>query len=110
MLKYSFVGSTLACALASSAFAGPCTQRIADLEKAATARHEGAGPTLSGSATTTGSAGQPSSGTSVKAEATTENQAMQLLQQAKELDRQRKETECMQIVTRVESLVPAGTK
>ncbi len=109
MLKYSLVGSALACVLASSAFAGPCTQRIADLEKATTARHEGAGPTLSGSATT-GSAGQASSGTAVKAEATTENQAMQLLQQAKELDRQGKETECMQMVTRVGSLVPAGTK
>ena len=106
MLARVIFGSTVALLLTSPTLAGPCTQRIADLGKAITAKHEGAGPTLSNNATTTGSTGQ----TAVKAEATSDNQAMQLLQQAKELDQQRKEDECMQIVKRVEGMAPSGTK
>jgi hypothetical protein len=35
---------------------------------------------------------------------------MQMLQQAKELDRQGKEQDCMQIVTAIKATVPTGTK
>jgi hypothetical protein len=110
MFARCLFGSTMVLILASPAVAGPCTQRIADLGKAITAKHEGAGPALANTPATTGSTGQTSSGTAVKAEATSDNQAMQLLQQAKELDQQGKEDECMQMVKRIEGMAPAGTK
>ncbi len=110
MFARYLLGSTMVLILASPALAGPCTQRITDLGKAITAKHEGAGPALANTPATTGSTGQTSSGTAVKAEATSDNQAMQLLQQAKELDQQGKEDECMQMVKRIEGMAPAGTK
>ncbi len=110
MLARCLLSSTMVLILASPALAGPCTQRIADLGKAITAKHEGAGPALANTPATTGSTGQTPSGTAAKAEAASDNQAMQLLQQAKELDQQGKEDECMQMVKRVESAAPAGTK
>jgi hypothetical protein len=83
--------------------AGPCTDKIAEVEKSITAKHEGAGPTLSGP-TTTGSGGP------VPATDHGATQAMQMLQQAKEMDRQGKEQDCMQIVTSITATVPTGTK
>ncbi len=104
------LSSTVAIALAGPALARPCTQRIADLGKAITAKHEGAGPALANNTSATGSTGQGASGTAVKAQATGDNEAMQLLQQAKELDQQGKEDECMQVVKRVEGMAPSATK
>ncbi len=83
--------------------AGPCTDRIAEIEKSVTARHEGAGPTLSGQ--TTGATASSS-----RAADQDSTETMQMLQQAKELDRQGKEQDCMQIVTAVKATVPTGTK
>ena len=107
------IGSTLAF-LASPAIAGPCTQRIADLEKAVSAKQEGSGPALSTPATTgttaqpTASAqNQPATSPSQTAGA---NRAMQMLQEAKQLDQQGKEAECMQITTQVSSMVPDQPK
>ncbi len=110
MFGRCLLGSTIVLTLASPALAGECTQRIMDLGKSITAKHEGAGPALANGAAATGSTGQSSSGTAVKAEATSDNQAMQLLQQAKELDQQGKEGECMQVVKRIEGMVPSTMK
>lgn len=108
MVRPILLGSTLGLALTAPVFAGPCTQRIAELEKSVTAKQEGAGPALSNAPHITGSTGQPSGG-SVTAQTARENEAMGLLHQAKELDQQGKE-ECMQIVKRVEGMASPGTK
>ncbi|HSH78735.1 MAG TPA: hypothetical protein VLA19_09420 [Herpetosiphonaceae bacterium] len=110
MFTRFLLGSTMALVLAGPALAGPCTQQITDLGKAITAKHEGAGPALANAPAPTGSAGQSSSSTAVKAEATGDNQAMQLLQQAKELDQQGKEDECMQVLKSIQGMAPAGIK
>lgn len=85
---------TLACA--STAFAGPCTARIADLERtieASTA--EGvAEPSAAHSATAQAPA-------NVTAQDKPESEGINMLQQAKELDKQGKEAECMDIVGKV---------
>ena len=90
--------------LTSAALAGPCTDRIAEVEKAITAKHEGAGPALSGP-TSTGTV-QPPSGAADQGSI----QAMQMLQRAKEFDRQGRENDCMQVVTAVAATVPTGTR
>jgi hypothetical protein len=104
--------SMLALALAGPAFAGPCTQRLADLEKSITAQQEGAGPTLA-NPTTTGSTAatqdQPSS-TNVPAQSQGSSQAMQMIQQAKQLDQQGKEAECMDMATRIGAMAPPAVK
>jgi hypothetical protein len=38
------------------------------------------------------------------------NQNLQMVQQAKELDKQGKETECMDMVNKISSTAPAATK
>jgi hypothetical protein len=86
-------------------FAGPCTERIAQLEKSVVAKHEGAGPALAAPGTT-GSTLQ----SSAPAEGKGDNDTMQLLQQAKQLDQQGKESECMATVTRIGAMAPAQTK
>ena len=113
MFRPIIFGSTLAF-LAGPVFAGPCSERIADLEKAVTAKQEGSGPALSTPSTTGSTAqstasvqNQPSTSPSQTAGA---NQAMQMLQQAKPLDQQGKEAECMQMVTQVSNMVPQQTK
>ncbi len=107
-------GSALALGLALPASAGPCTQRIAELEKSYTAQSEGSGPTLAPPATTgsTEASGRGPAGDGAPAPAMSDrmaraNQAMQALQQAKELDRQGREDDCMQAVSRVEATTPA---
>ncbi len=108
MLRPIVLGSLLACTLFGGALAGPCTQRIAELEKAVTAQHEGAGPALSPSAS--GSTPQSSSGqtagVNVTADSQRANQAMQMLQQAKQLDQQGKEDECMRLTAQVSTKAP----
>ncbi|HEY0439164.1 MAG TPA: hypothetical protein VGD36_03750 [Xanthobacteraceae bacterium] len=103
MISRIVVCSTLVLAWATPALAGPCTQRVLELEKSVTAKLEGAGPALSpavGSSETTGRA------PSVKREADETHQIMQMLQQAKALDQQGKEAECMQVVGQVDAKAP----
>ena len=106
------------CLVAGPTLAGPCTDRIAQVEKAVTARFEGSGPALTGSVqssmtspgtqpTTTGSAGAPSSGapdgsTARSLQSQDESQAVNRLHQAKLLDKAGQESECMQVVSDVE--------
>ena len=108
------LGMALAVVCVSSGLAGPCAQRLADLEKSISARQEGAGPTLDAPATT-GSAAQGSSsasgqGANVTAQSQGHNQAMQMIQQAKQLDQQGKEAECMDMAGKVQAMAPPATK
>jgi hypothetical protein len=116
MLTRTVLGTTFALVLTTSGIAGPCTQRLADLEKSITAKQEGAGPALANPTTTgttaptsSSSEGQPS-GTNVTAQSQSANQAMQMIQQAKQLDQQGKEAECMDMVTKISLMAPPATK
>jgi hypothetical protein len=114
MIRRIIFGTTLAIVLVGPAIAGPCTQRLADLEKSISARQEGAGPALDAPATT-GSAVQgspvaPGQGANVTAQNQGHNQAMQMIQQAKQLDQQGKEAECMDMATRVGAMAPPATR
>jgi hypothetical protein len=111
------IGSAVALFSVSPVIAGPCTQKIADLEKSISAKQEGAGPALAApattSSTTSGSSStqkveQPSGTGTVQTQGLSE--AMNMLKQAKEFDQQGKEAECMQITTRVSSMAPPATK
>ena len=97
---------------ASPGLAGPCTQQIAELEKATSAKHEGAGPALANPSTTGSTAPAASPGGQSGAPATDQGatQAMQMLQQAKQLDQQGKEAECMDLTRRVGAMAPPSTK
>ena len=97
------LGATFAL-VATPVLAGPCTERIADLEKSVTAKHEGAGPAIT-APSTTGSTQQTAPAVSKP-----DNEAMQLLQQAKQLDQQGKESECMATLTKIGTIAPAATK
>jgi len=113
MFRPLVFGSLLAF-LVSPAVAGPCTQRIADLEKSVTATQEGSGPALT-TPSTTGSTSQPATPaqnnpSTSPTQTSGANQAMQMLQQAKQLDQQGKEAECMQMTTQVSSMVPHHAK
>ncbi len=114
MVSKVLLGSMLALVLSTPGFAGPCTDRLAELEKSITAQQEGAGPAVN-NPTTTGST-MPSStpaqgqGANVTAQSQSHNQAMQMIQQAKQLDQQGKETECMAMATRINAMAPPATK
>jgi hypothetical protein len=97
------LGATLMLA-ATPGLAGPCTQRIAELEKSIVAKHEGAGPALAAPSTT------GSTQTTVPATSKSDNEAMQLIQQAKQLDQEGKESECMAMLTRIGTIAPAQMK
>src|SRR3954447_22732946 len=74
---------------AAPVLAGPCTQRIAEVEKSLTARQEGSGPTLSAPATTgSTTAASTTNPTAQNRDAT---KGLEALQQAKQLDQQGKE-------------------
>ena len=108
MVSRIILSATLALVYVSPGLAGPCTQRLADLEKSISARQEGAGPALDAPATT-GSAAQGSSsasgqGVNVTAQSQGHSQAMQMIQQAKQLDQQGKEAECMTAVGEAKQL------
>jgi hypothetical protein len=113
MFRPLFIGATVAC-LATPALAGPCTERIAELGKAITATQEGAGPALASPATTSSTAPSGTTTQNQPASAATQtqgaNQAMQMLEQAKQLDQQGKESECMQLTSRVGDMVPNRPK
>ena len=108
MLRPIIFGSICAL-LISPAVAGPCTQRIADLEKSVTATQEGSGPALTTPSTTGSTSAQNNPATS-PTQTSSANQAMQMLQQAKQLDQQGKESECMQVTTQVSSMIPRHAK
>ncbi|MGF9756103.1 hypothetical protein AAII07_12925 [Microvirga sp. 0TCS3.31] len=114
MVSRTILGATLALVLVGPVLAGPCTQRLADLEKSISAQQEGAGPALDASATTGSTAqGSPSAsgqGVNVTAQSQGRNQAMQMIQQAKQLDQQGKEAECMDMAGKVQAMAPPATK
>jgi hypothetical protein len=114
MVSRIVLGTTLALTFAGPVFAGPCTQRLADLEKSITAKQEGGGPALNTPATTGSTAQGASSaqgqGANVTAQSQGANQAMQMIQQAKQLDQQGKESECMDMATKISSMAPPAIK
>lgn len=90
------VGLALTLACAGTALAGPCATRIADMERTIEA------------STTEGAAGAPAAGSgtaqapaNVTAQNKTSSEGMDMLKQAKDLDKQGKEAECMDIVAKV---------
>ena len=114
MVSCFLLSTTVAFILAGPGLAGPCTQRLADLEKSISARQEGAGPTLDAPATT-GSAVQGTTpgqgpGANVAGQNQEHNQAMQMMQQAKPLDQQGKEAECMDMVGRIGATATPAAK
>jgi|GEM_PF-4067064 len=112
MVSRIILGTILALVSVSPGLAGPCTQRLAELEKSISARQEGAGPALdapatTGSATSGSSSGQ---GVNVTAQSQGHNQAMQMIQQAKQLDQQGKEAECMDMAGKAQAMAPPAIK
>jgi hypothetical protein len=114
-MKIRVIVVAAALSLPTAALAGPCTARIAELEKSMTAKQEGAGPSLAPSASTTGStntasgsSGPPSA--NVTAESRSANATMETLQQAKRLDQEGKEAECMQLLTQAGATAPVQPK
>ena len=101
MIYRLVLGVTLVLA-ATPVFAGPCTERLAELEKAITAKHEGAGPALGAPATTGSTQAAP-------ATSKPDNDAMQMIAQAKQLDQQGKESECMSMATKIGATAPMQT-
>jgi hypothetical protein len=104
------------------AYAGPCTDQIAELEKTITSKYEGAEPARTGSAQGQTSAAVPAGGAarvpsesagSQQAQSGSQQakldpgqrepatQAMNALNRAKELDRQGNEAECMKVLSEV---------
>jgi len=114
MVSRIILGMTLAVVCVSSGLAGPCTQRLADLEKSISARQEGGGPALDAPATTgsaaQGSASAPGQGANVTTQSQGHNQAKQMIQQAKQLDQQGKEAECMDIASKAQAMAPPAIK
>ena len=114
MVSRILLGTTLAFISVSPGLAGPCMQRLAELEKSISARQEGAGPALDSPATT-GSAAPSASpasgqGVNVTAQSQGHNQAMQMIQQAKQLDQQGKEAECMEMAGKAQAMAPPAIK
>jgi hypothetical protein len=114
MIGRIILGTAFAVILVSPGFAGPCSQRLTGLEKSISARQEGAGPALDAPATT-GSAVQGSTpgqgqGANVTGQSQGHNQAMQMIQQAKQLDQQGKEAECMDMASKIGAMAPPPTK
>jgi len=103
MVTRIILGTALALAVGSPSFAGPCLQRLAEVEKSIIAQHEGGGPALA-NPTTTGATSQSSPaspGQEGAAERQKANQAMQMVQQAKQLDQQGKAAESIEMVTKI---------
>ena len=104
MAPRSLFALAAGCLLCGPALAGPCTDRIVQIEKAVTARFEGSGPALTGSvqSSTTSPGTQPAgSASSAAPDGTTsrslqsqdESQAINRLHQAKVLDKAGQEGE-----------------
>jgi hypothetical protein len=112
MVSKIFLGTAFAFILTTPGFAGPCTQRLADLEKSVTARQEGAGPALDAPATTGSStpSAAPGQGANVTAQSQGHTRAIEMIQQAKQLDQQGKEAECMNMANQIGAMAPPATK
>ena len=112
-----FLSSTMTAVLiATPALAGPCSERIADLEKSVITKQEGAGSALEPPASTGPATSLPSSsaagaqgGPAVTHDTARASAVLQILSQAKQLDQQGKEAECMQIVTRIGVMTSSQT-
>ncbi|KAA2237730.1 hypothetical protein [Salinarimonas soli] len=109
MAMRALLALTGAVLMSGQALAGPCTQKITELGQAVTARHEGAGPAIADNPTT-GSTNQAAPATPKRADAPRENEAMAMLQRARDLDARGQEDECMSVVRRVEAMAPATAK
>jgi hypothetical protein len=112
MVSKIILGTAFALVLATPGFAGPCTQRLADLEKSVTARQEGAGPALDAPATTGSStpSAAPGQGANVTAQSQGHSRTIEMIQQAKQLDQQGKEAECMDMANQINAMAPPATK
>ena len=114
MVSRIILGPILTFVSISPGLAGPGTQRLAELEKSISARQEGAGPALDAPATTgsaaQGSSSAPGQGVNVTAQSQGHNQAMQMIQQAKQLDQQGKEAECMDMAGKAQAMAPPAIK
>ena len=117
MVNGFFLSSTMTAVLiATPVLAGPCSERIADLEKSVIAKQEGAGSALEPPASTGPATSLPSSsaagaqgGPAVTHDTARASAVLQILSQAKQLDQQGKEAECMQIVTRIGVMTSSQT-
>lgn len=97
MKQRTLLGATLALVFITPAIAGPCTQRIADLERSMeVSTGEGTPKTATADSA---SAATKSAATTAQAKDTSEG--MDMLKEAKELDGQGKEKECMDVVGNV---------
>jgi len=108
MVGKILLGTALVLVLSSPSLAGPCTERLAALEKSFLAKQEGGGPAVDPTATT--GTTTPGQGVNVTARSQGDNQAMQMIQQAKQLDQQGKEAECMDMAAKVGAMAPPATK
>jgi hypothetical protein len=106
-MKPLLIGSALLFAFGTPVMAGPCTQRIADLEKNLTAQQEGGGSALAQPKTTGSTSSSGSTATNPTAQNQGDSRALDMLQQAKQLDQQGKEAECMDAVSKLQGTAPA---
>jgi hypothetical protein len=95
MIRLFLVGSALVMSSMAPALAGPCTQRIADLERTIEV------DTTEGSKPAATDATAPAKPANVTAASKQSSEGLDMLKQAKELDKQGKEQECMDIVAKV---------
>ena len=104
MVDRSILGIVLALFFASPALAGPCSERIADLERTISVKAGEGAP----ASTAPDAAKAPAN---VTAQNKGETEGMDMLKQAKALDKQGKESECMDIVAKVATIkVPLTNK
>lgn len=108
MVGKILLGTAFALILSGPGFAGPCTDRLAAMEKSVLAKQEGGGPPVDTPATT--GATTQGQGVNVTARSQRENQAMQMIQQAKQLDQQGKEAECMDMAAKIGAMAAPATK
>ena len=94
MVDRSILGIALALLFTGPALAGPCSERIADLERTIEVKAGEGAPTSPAP-----DAAKPPA--NVTAQNKGGNEGMEMLKQAKDLDKQGKESECMEIVAKV---------
>ncbi|MEJ1160676.1 hypothetical protein [Prosthecomicrobium sp. N25] len=103
----SFILVLAIVAAATPAVAGPCTQRLADLEKTIGARNEGGGPAIEGNPAVSGSTG---SGAAAPATQRRDMDLMAALNEAKGLDRAGMEDECQKRAADIAASLPPGSR
>ena len=102
MKRHYAIGIAIAL-ISAPAHAGPCTDRIAELEKAITAQHEGGGPAIQGNPATSDSTGSA-------AARQADSRIMQDLNQAKAYDQEGKLEDCTRALQRAEAAARPVTK